>query len=368
MFNLGFGLHPNQGRGAPEIDILEIMATQWKWGGKSTYIPAYISTSLQISPGTPWTEKTRPETGWPYWGYMNGSSWRPTNWYEDLLMGPNGVVNEFYGRICGDLNPNAPDSYVADTISVNTPVNESLWDTFHTYRLEWQPEGYIEWYLDDEFLFAIRQESLTNKTGALISVEPMYLIANIALGMGWGIDENCVEEGVCMGICDNCMDCQNPQCECGLPEVRRFYLEIDYTIHLAPCYDCYSQGMKNCDMFPAEMEIDYIRVYQNKQDLKHTLGCSPPKYPTAAYIQAHKGRYENWTPQRSPYEGFGALGPTSPANPHNIYFFASAVLVFMGCFLTFLAYLQGNTLFFSLTQKRRRIEGYAELPSSSISY
>ena len=40
-----------QGRGAPEIDILEIMGTQWKWAGLGMYVPAYISTSLQISPG-----------------------------------------------------------------------------------------------------------------------------------------------------------------------------------------------------------------------------------------------------------------------------------------------------------------------------
>lgn len=356
-------MHPNQGRGAPEIDILEIMATQWKWGGKSTHTPAYISTSLQVSPGTPWTEKTRPETGSPYWGYMNGSSWQPTSWYEDLLLGPNGVVNEFYGRICGNLNPNAPDSYVADTISVNTPVNESLWDTFHTYRLEWQPEGYIEWYLDDEFLFAIPQDSLTNKTGALISVEPMYFIANTALGMGWGIDENCAEEGVCMGICDNCMDCQNPQCECGLPEVRRFFLSIIHFIFTISHFDVFVQGMKNCAMFPAEMQIDYIRVYQNKQDSTHTLGCSPPKYPTSEYIEAHKESYENWTPKRSPYEGFGVLGPTYPAYQYNVYFLVSAILVVMGFFLC-LVYLQRNILLFSLLQKRHI--GYAELPSSSI--
>ena len=122
------------------------------------------------------------------------------------------------------------------------------------------------------------------------------------------------------------------------------------------------QGMKNCAMFPAEMEIDYIRVYQNKQDSTHTLGCSPPEYPTAEYIEAHKERYENWTPQRSPYEGFGALEPTSPTQ-HNVeYSLVSSVFVVVGL-LVMATYLKGNYKLSSLMQMRRF--GYSELPSSS---
>ena len=41
------------------------------------------------------------------------------------------------------------------------------------------------------------------------------------------------------GACGVCYDCNNPECQCALPD-----------------------GMKNCKMFPAEMKIDYIRLYQ----------------------------------------------------------------------------------------------------------
>ena len=45
------GLNPNQGRGAPEIDIFESMANQWKMGGQPKYIQSYVSSSFQVSPG-----------------------------------------------------------------------------------------------------------------------------------------------------------------------------------------------------------------------------------------------------------------------------------------------------------------------------
>jgi beta-glucanase (GH16 family) len=355
----GYGLHPNQGRGSPEIDILEIMATQWKWGGEYLHTPAYISTSLQVSPGTPWNLQTRPETGWPVWGYMNGSKWQPTHWYDDLHLGVDGVYNEFYGRLCGSSYPSAPDSYVADTISVNTPVNESLWNSFHTYRLEWQPEGYIEWYLDDVFLFGIPQESLTNKTGSLVSVEPMYLIANTAMGTGWGINENCAQEGECMGICDNCMDCHNPKCQCGLPEVT---VSLYFITKCTSLFISSLQGMKNCAMFPAEMEIEYIRVYQNKRDEKHTLGCSPPDFPTAGFIEGNKERYENWTPKRSPYEGFGSVEPFEKQDDMTIYSFACAS-VLVGVLL-FIAITCGRYFHTDYLLSFKRF-GYSELPPSS---
>jgi len=39
--------------------------------------------------------------------------------------------------------------------------------------------------------------------------------------------------------------------------------------------------------FPAEMLIEYVRVYQRKGQTN--IGCDPPNYPTANYIQNHLG-------------------------------------------------------------------------------
>ncbi|KIY51861.1 SKN1-domain-containing protein, partial [Fistulina hepatica ATCC 64428] len=44
-------------------------------------------------------------------------------------------------------------------------------------------------------------------------------------------------------------------------------------------------------MFPAEMLIDYVRVYQRKD--QKNVGCDPPDYPTSEYIDAHMSAYSN---------------------------------------------------------------------------
>lgn len=42
-------------------------------------------------------------------------------------------------------------------------------------------------------------------------------------------------------------------------------------------------------IFPAEMLVDYVRVYQRKGAIN--VGCSPKDYPTADYINAHMDAY-----------------------------------------------------------------------------
>jgi len=42
---------------------------------------------------------------------------------------------------------------------------------------------------------------------------------------------------------------------------------------------------------PATMLVDYIRVYQHKDSIN--VGCDPPNFPTAAYIDTYKGVYTN---------------------------------------------------------------------------
>jgi len=123
---------------------------------------------------------------------------RPTNgekltsndtWYRDLVIGEGGVKGEaefnwgFWGQMCGpeyDASKEQLRKYQEDAISVNTKLKETHFASHHVYRLEWQPgeEGYLEWYLDDELIFGIKGQSLTEQTGSLIPVEPMYLILN----------------------------------------------------------------------------------------------------------------------------------------------------------------------------------------------
>lgn len=41
--------------------------------------------------------------------------------------------------------------------------------------------------------------------------------------------------------------------------------------------------------FPAEMLVDYVRVYQRKGS--ENVGCSPKDYPTEDYINRHQDAY-----------------------------------------------------------------------------
>ena len=43
--------------------------------------------------------------------------------------------------------------------------------------------------------------------------------------------------------------------------------------------------------FPAEMLVDYVRVYQ--RDGHTNVGCDPPDHPTANYINNHPEAYNS---------------------------------------------------------------------------
>lgn len=48
--------------------------------------------------------------------------------------------------------------------------------------------------------------------------------------------------------------------------------------------------LKNETDLPA-YKINYVRVYQNKNDPKQKVGCSTPERPTSKYIKSHQSMY-----------------------------------------------------------------------------
>ena len=294
-----YNLHAKQGRGAPEIDLLEAMPGHEKLVNTPIHKP-YFSTSLQVAPGS------------------NIEDYRPTVaevppegfWYDrGLEYGPNTSINIFfYGMHLSGSTKQA--SYLADAISANTNLEPTHFESFHTYRLEWEPYsvaaldsdddgvqardekskshgpddpaptaspthksfnqardggaeevgGYIKWYLDDEFLYSIDTMTLA-KTGAIIPQEPMYVILNTALSSTWGFPSPCPENCPC-----DCFDCREERCQCGCPA-------------------------EMCSNFPAHFLIDYVRVYQRQNGdtggKGHVVGCSPPLHPTKTYIKGN---------------------------------------------------------------------------------
>lgn len=259
-----FGMDPGQGRGSPEIDILEaMMGTDEKLPSTNITRP-YFSTSLQIAPGL---EGTRPNLGkLPKKGH----------WYQGLEYGSNSTqLNPFFYGVTLEHKPKQ-FTYQSDAISANTNLDKNFFKKMHKYRVEWEPpnedgtEGYLRWFLDDKFLYGIKGGSL-KLTNTEIPSEPMYLLMNTAVASSWGFPKPCPEGCDC-----ECYECGNPECMCGIPD-----------------------GF--CENIPASFEIDYVRAYQAKNESKHVLGCSTEARPTAKYIEGHK-KYFTEEGQKEPLQ------------------------------------------------------------------
>mmetsp|Transcript_40583 Transcript_40583/g.85189 ORF Transcript_40583/g.85189 Transcript_40583/m.85189 type:complete len:628 (+) Transcript_40583:141-2024(+) len=253
-----YGMKPGQGRGSPEIDILEAMMGSPEKLPNTNITRPYFSTSLQIAPGL---EGVRPQLGkLPKKGHGH--------WYEGLEYGSNNTqLNPFFYGVTLEHKPKQ-FTYQSDAISANTHLMKEFFQEQHKYRVEWDPpnadgtEGYLRWYLDGKFLYGIKGENL-QLTGTEIPSEPMYLIMNTAVASSWGFPKPCPEGCKC-----ECYECGNPECSCGLPD-----------------------GF--CENLPASFEIEYVRAYQAKDDAKHNLGCSTKERPTSKFIQGHKKDYMN---------------------------------------------------------------------------
>ncbi|CAK4619361.1 hypothetical protein LEN26_016297 [Aphanomyces euteiches] len=362
--NPGYGLNPNQGRGAPEIDILE--------GGG-----AAISSSVQIAPGMP-DEYRRTDVNVTIDGsiYCVFGKWCQTpganipdapwsvfaprghkNWYQGLRYATNKrckpvatdiqtyepviaaqqnplkvIVNNTYVKtqmsaardvnadlslinssttkhwginydgtcfpiangyigayLCDPDNKNPkctaprkdgvaptkqmdPFNYQMDAISVNWDIGHEAYVMFYVYQVEWVTgsNGYVRWSLFDSPLFEIPASALTNPPQAaegsgkprnpkkIMIEEPMYLIFNVALAKAWGATPPNIDAGACRG---------------------------NATSHDPYGTYQYNRTMSICDSFPMYMEIDYIRVYQDKSTMG--VGCDPPSHPTKQWIDSH---------------------------------------------------------------------------------
>ena len=83
------------------------------------------------------------------------------------------------------------------------------------------------------------------------------------------------------------------------------------------CQCTLPDGMKNCDNLPAEMKIDYIRLYQDPNDSTHHVQCSPESHPTKRFIIDHADRYADWKP----------VGPLDDVSTLHMILFAVVVLI-----------------------------------------
>jgi len=140
-------------------------------------------------------------------------------------------------------------------------------------------------------VYGIDDASLRATTGGQVPAEPMYFIFNTAISPQWAMP-SCDEAGKDCAACYNSYNCADKEDYCALPEL-----------------------MRGCGpLLPAEMLVDYVRVYQQPQRSTHTLGCDPPGFPTAVHIATHAKAYEDWKPpdpspfyERHPLVSYGVL-------------------------------------------------------------
>jgi len=299
-----FGLNTYQGRGATEIDIIELMAGYSEENLPATDPPInfpYLDMTLQIAPGVP---KDRPQSGsQPLWHPQTSKQGHPTGaiaqiWYEGLEFYGNTSLNPFfYGTYLAETKPEEPvqrtkkQASQADAIGAMHQITPSHFKKMHSFRIEWQPGpgGRIDWFTkayrtnpdsmeesivgdgegqDWVKVYSLKDKSLSDLMGSQIPNEPTYFIFNTAISSTWGFPSS-LPDG-----CKKCYDCNDPECECS-----------------------FNQGF--CEMMKdggVNYEIDFVRVYQSKNHSAHvgnphTIGCDPAEYPTREFIKGNEYRY-----------------------------------------------------------------------------
>eukprot|EP00934_Nitzschia_sp_Nitz4_P001950 Nitzschia sp. Nitz4//scaffold76_size158648//60033//68082//NITZ4_002544-RA/size158648-processed-gene-0.238-mRNA-1//1//CDS//3329557839//1950//frame0 len=317
-----FGMHPFQGRGSTEIDILEVMT-----GDSHGALPGpdppislpYADMTLQLAPGV---TKNRPQPGGlPLYNdtVFGNTEYEANTWYQDVEMSGNTSVNPFfYGNFMDETKPGEPvtrskkQAFQADAVGVNHQLTPAHFKKVHTFRLEWQPGpgGRIDWFskghrinatfsmegdglgTDWVHAYGIKDDVLNDTMGSQIPIEPSYLIMNTAISSTWGFPWVAPDS-----TCKKCYDCEDPKCACSL-------------------------GVGFCKMMresDVAMYIDSIRVYQSRNASahvghEHTLGCDPLDYPTKGWIKGHEDLYmrqipfslEDSGPLRNVQKGGGA--------------------------------------------------------------
>lgn len=309
-----YGLNPNQGRGATEIDFLEIMSGP-EWWLPSTIpqvkIP-YASMTLQVAPGVP---DNRPQfMQQPRWNASKGTDgqppWPANHWYRHLeYQGDTSLNPFFYGQYLGETKPGEPvtrtkeQGFQADALSALHQITPENYKRRNKFRLEWQPGdgGRLDWFAQGykvnetySFVgdgngtdwikaFTILDDSLNDTMGSSIPKEPSSLIFNTAVSSTWGFPYDPPHE------CKRCYDCNDPNCACVMPN-----------------------GF--CDMLRNDTSflIDSVRVYQSFDSSahvgsEHTVGCDPVEFPTREYIRGNEYLFMRPAPW-----GYNDLHPLRP--------------------------------------------------------
>jgi len=251
--NPGPGLHPYQGRGATEVDLVEV-------GDSYNGAHGWFMSSLQIRPAIPAYFRPKlgdlatsypinPETGIPEFKMPKEGGDRDT-WYHGLIFGGNE----------SDIPPGLPNNHwwgpaYADSLTAGVNPFHDLSEKYRTYRVEWQDgdeDGFLRFYVEDVFIFEIPKESLGRYS-----------------------------------VCSQGPNDKEPHCS---HTPKRTFPSEPASIVMNVALGSWNGGPDSVrGNLPGHMYVDYVRVWQRPD--RRNMGCDPPDHPTKEYIYANRKLY-----------------------------------------------------------------------------
>ncbi|KAF1316299.1 Concanavalin a-like lectin/glucanase, subgroup, partial [Globisporangium splendens] len=353
--NPGYGLNKNQGRGAPEIDLLE--------GGGTD-----VSTSIQLAPGMPDEFRMIPATSLDstLYCFYSGNCKTPganfpgiptavydarghKSWYQGLKYTPNTLCTPVASQI---QNPAAVIASVKKGITDNTcstvnvcPASRdggSSLDRLDNTTRYWGVNdkggcmpvinGYQGSYLCDPdnsnkkcadpltaatsksnvmSSFNYQMDAISANSGLPLAAYTDYLRYQVEWVTGSQGYVRWLVEGIpIFEIPAESME--NPPQDSKKSNPKKVMIEepmyIIFNVALStswgskppnPGKPCKGDGKdatvnKICDEFPMYMKIDYIRLYQDtSKSSKMTIGCDPATHPTKKWIEGHIEEYQD---------------------------------------------------------------------------
>uniref|UniRef100_K3X0G3 GH16 domain-containing protein n=1 Tax=Globisporangium ultimum (strain ATCC 200006 / CBS 805.95 / DAOM BR144) TaxID=431595 RepID=K3X0G3_GLOUD len=353
--NPGSGMNPNQGRGAPEIDILE--------GAGST-----ISSSIQVGPGMPTdfrtiypsadaasciytytcTTKGANTPGIPKATYTATRDY--DTWYQGLRYAANnncaasaklkqdyttvkaaldkGVTeNACTVTICpGSYDPNADLSYIDNTTTSSSSPrwginsNGTCYAMLNPYSGAYlcspgNPSSKCEQtnvtQSDDVPVFEYQMDAISANWAIHVAAYTSYLTYQLEWVMGdsgyvrWMLGGEPIFEIPASAITDPPQDSakSNPKkLMLEEPMYMIFNVALSSTWGTTPpnpdgaCRGDGTDATTNaiCGAFPMYLKVDYIRVYQDTSaNSTMAVGCDPTTHPTKEWIIDHIDEYQD---------------------------------------------------------------------------
>jgi len=352
--NPGYGLNKYQGRGAPEIDLLEGGGTE-------------VSTSIQVAPGMPDKFRIIPPAdpdnvyciygshcktiGANFPGIPNATyAQRSTlSWYQGLRYAPNTICTPVGAQIqspatvlanykkgwtdnaCSTVNacPASKDGYSDLGPIDNTTRRWGINDVGGCMPII---NGYQGSYLCDPDnknkkctdplrdgnretnvmpKFNYQMDALSANSGLPVAAYTGFMKYQLEWVMGrQGYVRWLVEDVPIYEIPAEAME--NPPQDAAQSNPRKLMIEeplyIIFNVALStswgakppnPGKPCRGDGSdpkinKLCDDFPMYMKIDYIRIYQDTSaSSTMSIGCDPKTHPTKEYIEGHLEQFED---------------------------------------------------------------------------